>query len=199
VTQEIARKLSTLPITKRIPSVPGASDLASSHKVQPGDSLWTIARRYKTTVEKLKEANHLSSNRLSIGQRLVIPGRSVKPAVAKAKSTSSQAKAVASKTLPPGPSVPPGGKSSSGKATLAAERAGNKPPADTKAVTSQAAGADAESGSGSDKTITHRVRRGENLYNIARRYKTSVAMVRQWNQLLTDSLHPGDTLLIYIP
>ncbi len=199
VTPEIAQQLSTLPITKRIPSLTGASDLASSHKVQHGDSLWTIARRYKTTVEKLKEANHLSSNRLSIGQRLVIPGRSVKPTMAKAKSTPSQTKVVASKTLSPGPSVSPVEKSSSGKVPPSTERAGNKLPADTKAATSQAAGADAESGSGGDKTITHRVRRGENLYNIARRYKTSVAMVRQWNRLLTDSLHPGDTLLIYIP
>lgn len=199
VTQEIAQKLSTLPITKRIPSVTGASDLASAHKVQHGDSLWTIARRYKTTVEKLKEANHLSSNRLSIGQRLVIPGRSVKPAMAKAKSTPSQAREVASKTLPQSQSASPREKSSSGKVPVAAEKTGNKPPADTKAATSLAAGADAESGSGGDKTITHRVRRGENLYNIARRYKTSVAMVRQWNQLLTDALHPGDTLLIYIP
>ncbi len=41
--------------------------------VEKGDSLWAIANRYNTTVDKIKETNNLKSNTLSIGQKLIIP------------------------------------------------------------------------------------------------------------------------------
>lgn len=40
--------------------------------VQPGDSLWKIAKKYRTTVAALMECNNLSSNHLDIGQQLRI-------------------------------------------------------------------------------------------------------------------------------
>lgn len=41
--------------------------------VKSGDSLYQIANRFGTTVDELKRANNLTSNLLSIGQRLIIP------------------------------------------------------------------------------------------------------------------------------
>ena len=41
--------------------------------MRSGDTLSGIAGRYGTTVAKLRSANGLRSNRLSVGQRLVIP------------------------------------------------------------------------------------------------------------------------------
>jgi hypothetical protein len=46
-----------------------------SYRVRSGDSLWAIAQRHGTTVERLRTANRLSSNTLRPGQELVIPGR----------------------------------------------------------------------------------------------------------------------------
>lgn len=44
------------------------------HTVRRGESLWTIARRYDTTVRKVQAANGLGSrSRIRPGQRLVIP------------------------------------------------------------------------------------------------------------------------------
>lgn len=43
------------------------------YTVKKGDSLWLIANKYGTTVDKLKNANDLKSNTLSIGQTLIIP------------------------------------------------------------------------------------------------------------------------------
>ena len=53
----------------------GASTASSGkvHRVRSGDTLSEIARRYGTTVSKLRSANGLSSNRLRIGQELKIP------------------------------------------------------------------------------------------------------------------------------
>ena len=41
--------------------------------VKSGDNLYAIARKYNTTVDEIKRSNNLTSNLLSIGQRLIIP------------------------------------------------------------------------------------------------------------------------------
>lgn len=45
------------------------------YTVKKGDSLWSIANANNTTVNELKSANNLSSNNLSIGQKLIIPSK----------------------------------------------------------------------------------------------------------------------------
>lgn len=54
-------------------AVPGTSDY---YIVKSGDSLWSIAKKYGITVDELKNANNLTTNTLSIGQRLKIPVKS---------------------------------------------------------------------------------------------------------------------------
>lgn len=41
--------------------------------VQSGDSLWSIAKKFNISVNELKNINNLSTNMLSIGQKLTIP------------------------------------------------------------------------------------------------------------------------------
>ena len=41
--------------------------------VKSGDSLWSIARKFNSTVDEIKSLNGLKSNVLRIGQRLVVP------------------------------------------------------------------------------------------------------------------------------
>lgn len=44
------------------------------HVIGPGDTLWSIARRYGTTVEALMQQNdNVDPNRLRVGQELIIP------------------------------------------------------------------------------------------------------------------------------
>ena len=51
---------------------------ASTYTVVSGDSLWKIARKHGTTQIDLEKANRLtSSSRLSVGQKLIIPGKTV--------------------------------------------------------------------------------------------------------------------------
>lgn len=53
----------------------GYSQDKNVYTVKSGDSLWAIAKRYDITVDELKRANNLTSNTLSIGQKLTIPSK----------------------------------------------------------------------------------------------------------------------------
>lgn len=58
--------------------IPGFTDSTGSnitYVVQKGDSLYSIASKYNTTVNDIKSYNNLTSNILSIGQTLRIPSK----------------------------------------------------------------------------------------------------------------------------
>lgn len=56
--------------------------LASTHVVQPGETLWLISQRYNTTVADLARANNITNvHQINVGQRLTVPGQSQQPAV----------------------------------------------------------------------------------------------------------------------
>jgi len=60
-------------ITAPIPPKPVASTGGKVvHTVVNGESLWTIANKYKTTVDAIKKLNGLKTDKLSIGQKLVV-------------------------------------------------------------------------------------------------------------------------------
>ena len=70
-------KSNTLSIGQilKIPSTESISNDYSIYTVTKGDSLWSISQKFNTTVSKLKEINNLSSNLLSIGQKLKVPSK----------------------------------------------------------------------------------------------------------------------------
>jgi Tfp pilus assembly protein FimV len=44
-----------------------------AYRVRAGDSLWTIARRHRTTVDQLRALNELEGSRIYAGQVLDVP------------------------------------------------------------------------------------------------------------------------------
>ncbi|HEU4742537.1 MAG TPA: LysM peptidoglycan-binding domain-containing protein, partial [Meiothermus sp.] len=76
----------------------GAQDLF--HTVQRGETLFSIARRYGTTVETLMHLNGLSRPNLEVGQVLRLPGSGANPS---APSTPSQPAPAQPSSLNPAP------------------------------------------------------------------------------------------------
>jgi membrane-bound lytic murein transglycosylase D len=45
----------------------------TTHVVQPRDTLYSISRQFRVSVEELKRLNHLKSDAVKSGQKLVVP------------------------------------------------------------------------------------------------------------------------------
>lgn len=56
----------------KIPTVTPSQEQEETYIVQSGDSLYSIARKFNTTVDNIKALNNLSSNLLNIGQILIV-------------------------------------------------------------------------------------------------------------------------------
>jgi len=56
----------------QILKIPSTNNNSITYTVKKGDSLYSIARQYNTTVNDIKNKNNLTSNNLSIGQKLII-------------------------------------------------------------------------------------------------------------------------------
>lgn len=140
---------------------------AQEHTVKARESLYIIANLYGTTVQVLKDLNNLSSNNLSIGQRLKIPGTAV-------------AGTTPSSTLPVQNPTPSAG-------TNAGNTAGNTVPvpATNNRQTTQ-----------SMETIEHTVKAREFLGKIATDYNTTVEAIKAANNLTNNNLRIGQVLKI---
>ncbi len=49
-------------------------EISRFHEVQPGDTFYAISKKYEVGVDEIRSANDFTTNELSVGQRLVIPG-----------------------------------------------------------------------------------------------------------------------------
>ena len=54
-------------------NVPSGLSLVNSYIVEKGDTLYSIAKKFDISVNKLKEYNNLTNNLLSVGQKILIP------------------------------------------------------------------------------------------------------------------------------
>lgn len=145
--------------------------------VQPGDTLYGIASKYGISVNTLKNYNNLTSNTLSIGQKLNIPttsettsSRYLEYVVKKGDNLYS----IASKY---NTTVNDIMKLNNLNTSLLNIGMVLKIPIKSS-------------------DITYIVQSGDNLYSIARKYNTTVSSIKQKNNLTSDNLSIGQILII---
>ncbi|MEO8275692.1 MAG: LysM peptidoglycan-binding domain-containing protein [Thermoanaerobaculia bacterium] len=149
------------------PAVSSVQYESGSHRVRSGDTLSAIATRYRTSVAAIKAANNLRSDRLSLGQRLRIPGR-----------------AAASRRDSDAADAPPAGRKAASAPAPLVPLAPVAPVAPTAPSSAPAAG------------VRHEVRFGDSLWQLASRYGTTVEQIRADNGLTGNALLPGQILVI---
>ena len=142
--------------------------------VKKGDSLWLIAKNYNTSVDEIKRLNNLSSNTLSIGQKLKIPN-----AITSNEITY---------TVKKGDSL-----------WLIANRYDTTVNAikDKNGLTSNnlSIGQILKIPS-TTNYITYTVKKGDSLWLIAKNYNTSVNDIKKLNSLSSNNLSIGQKLII---
>ncbi len=172
------------------------------HKVRSGETLSSIAKNYKTSVRMIASANKLrNKNRLKIGQVLTIPtssagsfstyeGYEEPENYGYSKSTY---KVRRGDTL---------GKIAKRKGTTISKlKKWNNLKSSTIRVGQKLKIWSSQRNSSYTKKEpnfqgTHKVKNGESLWLIARRYETTVNQIKSWNSLKSNSIKPGQKLKI---
>ncbi|HNQ39320.1 MAG TPA: LysM peptidoglycan-binding domain-containing protein [Candidatus Cloacimonas sp.] len=144
------------------------------HIIKKGDTLYSLSKRYGTTVDELKRLNNLSDNNLSIGQKLIVK-KDVKPSkpIVPVPVTKPATPEITESSSSPQISALPG---SEINPSLSLEK---KIPAD----------------------YYYTVKAGDNLYRIAINHNIKLEELLAWNNFANSSIpiHPGDKLVIKNP
>ncbi|MGE8942806.1 peptidoglycan DD-metalloendopeptidase family protein [Leptospira interrogans] len=181
--------------TSRTPDRPrpqrNAGD-GNSIEVQPGDTLHGIAQQNRVSISELMTLNGLTSPVLQPGQTLMLPGKPSATASAARGSARPQQRESRMASLPTQETEPaPLPKLGSFEAEKTAEPANVAPLHRASAPAPDAAAEELADGTPG----THTLKRGENLYGIAVRYRVPLAELQSVNNI-TDprKLKPGMVL-----
>ena len=146
-----------------------------TYVVKAGDSLYRIAINYNTTVDNLMDINNLSTNLLSIGQKLLVPKKTNQSAndfnyMVKLGDT---LYSIANKY----------------NTTVDEIKQLNN-------LTSNLLNVGQTLKIPSSNEVTYVVKSGDNLYSIANRYNTTVDEIKRKNNLTSNLLSIGQILII---
>ncbi len=148
--------------------------------VKKGDSLYSIASMYKTSVDEIKKLNNLTNNTLQIGQRLLI--KKVTPQAGKTY------------TVQKGDSL----YSIAQKFNTSVDNLKdiNNLTTDSLSIGQVLVISPDESSLNNNEDEIYIVQSGDTLYKIAQKYNISINELKSANNLSTDTLSIGQRLLI---
>jgi LysM repeat protein len=171
------------------------------HRVEAGQTLYAVMRKYKTTIKALKDANPGMKDNLSVGQtvRVLTESRAV-PAKAPANVAAKEpekkpdnTKLVLDYEIQPKANPP---------VKVEEEKVENVKVEEKKEVENPPA-KDPETDKVEAKPSTvpakmgiHRVEGGQSLYGIAVKHGVLMADIRRWNGLTSDQLRSGQELIV---
>ena len=167
--------------TGQLLKIPSALLPESTYIVKKGDSLYSIANKYNTTVDELKRINNLTSNILSIGQVLKLPSDKVSD-IEKEENTISY-------TVQKGDSL----YSIARKYSTTIDKIKDLNNLTTNLLS---IGQVLLIPTNTNLETTYTVQKGDSLYSIAKKYDTTVDRLKQLNNLKSNLLSIGQILIV---
>lgn len=155
------------------------------HKVFNQETLFSISRRYKVQMSEIQQANEILKQGLKEGQMLLVPYR---------RTISSSDSSEPSSTDASAASVTSVANSSSASTTPAKNDRPTVAPTVESPVTNPSKSAAVVTIQ--KVKITHKVKSGESLSTIAKKYKVTIAELKSWNSLSSDKLQIGKSLKV---
>ena len=161
-------------------TIPSLPESGNYYVVQNGDSLWKIANKYGITVNELKSLNNLTSNNLTVGQILEVPGSTSNDGTYTVKSGDSLWKIANQYGL-----------------TVAELKSLNNLTSDNLSIGQVLKVSSGSSGNSSNTASnTYTVKAGDSLWNIANKYGITVDELKNLNSLTSNNLSIGQVLKV---
>ena len=164
----------------------------SMHKVNPGETLFSISKKYGVSVDSLKQWNKLQGNDLSVGQTLVLKESTLGSAGA---VTATPVVSTASTTTTVAPKVTESKPAPPSKTTEKKKEESKSKPEPAKAAASAVTSANSTP-IAPGEWISHTVKQGETLFALATQYGSSVDDLIKWNALNSNNLRSGQVIKV---
>ena len=178
--------------TIRVPYIPETKlpEGYSLHKVAPGETLFSISKKYGVTVDSLKQWNKLLGNDLSVGQALVV--KRTAPSLGLAANPDSAVTTIAS-----APEDTPKQEPTTKKEELKKEKSSPKSqPAKTNPSNVTVPNTPTSTPIVPGEWISHTVKSGETLFSLSNQYNSSVEDLIRWNGLTSNNLRVGQNIKV---
>lgn len=195
---------STLQIGQvlKIPITEGTNPTSIiSYTVKSGDSLYSIANKYNTTVDAIKSLNNLKNNNLAIGQVLTIPenggtiSNETAPSFINYTVTSGDTLySISKKYNVPVDTIIKDNELQSNVLSIG-RLLKIRVPAEVTEEVEECFGPSYTAPS-QETYVTYTVKKGDNLYSIANKYSTTVDTIKKLNNLKNNNLSIGQVLKI---
>ncbi|GMQ27707.1 LysM peptidoglycan-binding domain-containing protein [Algoriphagus confluentis] len=185
--------------TIRVPYISAAKlpEGNSLHKVAPGETLFSISKKYGVTVDSLKQWNKLLGNDLSVGQALIVketnssPLVTANPSIAITNTTTTTP--VPTSTTQESPKSEPAPKKEEPKKEIPASKPEPYKASPTAvSVVNTPTTAPIVPG----EWISHTVKSGETLFSLSNQYNSSVEDLIRWNGLTSNNLRAGQSIKV---
>ena len=184
------------------------------YRVNKGDSLYRISRKFRVPISAIKDANNMKYNLIHPGQRLLIPlsysystktSSRVRTSSYRTSRTKKLLKGERLYTVKPGDTIYSIARKYGVSQTSLKRRNGLWrnliKPGQKLIIPASKPRSYKKQSSNPTKippgAILHTVKKGETLYYIARKYNVSVQKIKKWNSLRSNIIKPGQKLVIY--
>ncbi len=185
-----------LSILAKIPTA--KQDKAQVYRIKRGDTLNRISIRYHVSLNTLKALNHISGNKIKVGQKILIPSLLAGVNTKKARQMKkSDRPGFVAYEVQAGETVWSISKafSISHQKILFANNLTQNATLKKGQLIYIPSG---KSPSGKKKKMTYTVKDGDSLYLIAKRFSVRVTDIKRWNKLSGRYLKTGQKLILYI-